>query len=72
MSLWLCVCMYVVSDRNVLSAMYMLCHDPFPPFFSGKRAVVGYEDGSVRLWDLKQGNAIHVIKGEPPLSFIAT
>ncbi|XP_012674359.1 angio-associated migratory cell protein [Clupea harengus] len=29
----------------------------------GKRAVVGYEDGSVRLWDLKQGNAIHVIKG---------
>lgn len=29
----------------------------------GKRAVVGYEDGSVRLWDLKQGNAVHVIKG---------
>ncbi|XP_054652832.1 angio-associated migratory cell protein [Dunckerocampus dactyliophorus] len=30
----------------------------------GKRAVVGYEDGTVRLWDLKQGNTIHVIKGQ--------
>lgn len=30
----------------------------------GKRAVVGYEDGSVRVWDLKQGNAIHIIKGQ--------
>ncbi|XP_030637245.1 angio-associated migratory cell protein [Chanos chanos] len=29
----------------------------------GKRAMVGYEDGSIRLWDLKQGNTIHVIKG---------
>ncbi|KAK5891293.1 hypothetical protein CgunFtcFv8_018564 [Champsocephalus gunnari] len=29
----------------------------------GKRAVVGYEDGTVRVWDLKQGNAAHVIKG---------
>ncbi|KAI1899463.1 hypothetical protein AGOR_G00062060 [Albula goreensis] len=29
----------------------------------GKRAVVGYEDGVIRFWDLKQGNAIHVIKG---------
>ncbi|XP_061082388.1 angio-associated migratory cell protein isoform X2 [Conger conger] len=29
----------------------------------GKRAVVGYEDGVVRFWDLKQGNTIHVIKG---------
>ncbi|XP_063049500.1 angio-associated migratory cell protein-like [Engraulis encrasicolus] len=29
----------------------------------GKRVCVGYEDGSVRLWDLKQGNALHVIKG---------
>lgn len=26
--------------------------------------MVGYEDGTVRVWDLKQGNAIHVIKGE--------
>lgn len=24
---------------------------------------MGYEDGSLRLWDLKQGNAIYVIKG---------
>lgn len=30
----------------------------------GKRAVVGYEDGTIRVWDLKQGNAIHVIKGQ--------
>ncbi|CAN9498194.1 unnamed protein product [Ophioblennius macclurei] len=30
----------------------------------GKRAVVGYEDGTVRVWDLKKGNAIHVIKGQ--------
>ncbi|XP_072539040.1 angio-associated migratory cell protein [Salminus brasiliensis] len=29
----------------------------------GKRMMVGYEDGTLRLWDLKQGNAIHVIKG---------
>ncbi|KAJ3584549.1 hypothetical protein NHX12_015044 [Muraenolepis orangiensis] len=29
----------------------------------GKRAVVGYEDGSIRVWDLKQGNATHVVKG---------
>lgn len=26
--------------------------------------MVGYEDGNIRLWDLKQGNATHVIKGE--------
>ncbi|KAF7663092.1 hypothetical protein LDENG_00218480 [Lucifuga dentata] len=30
----------------------------------GKRAVVGYEDGTVRLWDLKAGNSIHVVKGQ--------
>ncbi|XP_062852856.1 angio-associated migratory cell protein [Trichomycterus rosablanca] len=29
----------------------------------GKRAMVGYEDGTLRLWDLKHGNALHVIKG---------
>ncbi|KAL1022110.1 hypothetical protein UPYG_G00022300 [Umbra pygmaea] len=29
----------------------------------GKRAVVGYEDGVVRFWDLKQGSTTHVIKG---------
>lgn len=29
----------------------------------GKRAVVGYEDGTIRIWDLKQGNPIHVLKG---------
>ncbi|MGH0118360.1 UNVERIFIED_CONTAM: hypothetical protein FKN15_047765 [Acipenser sinensis] len=29
----------------------------------GKRAVVGYEDGIIRLWDLKQGNTSHVLKG---------
>lgn len=26
--------------------------------------MVGYEDGTLRLWDLKQGNTIHVIKGK--------
>ncbi|KAL4660196.1 angio-associated migratory cell protein-like [Arapaima gigas] len=30
----------------------------------GKRTMVGYEDGTVRLWDLKQGSTIHVIKGQ--------
>ncbi|XP_023804989.1 angio-associated migratory cell protein [Oryzias latipes] len=30
----------------------------------GKRAAVGYEDGTVRVWDLKHGNAIHVVKGQ--------
>uniref|UniRef100_A0A665W7P1 Angio-associated migratory cell protein n=1 Tax=Echeneis naucrates TaxID=173247 RepID=A0A665W7P1_ECHNA len=30
----------------------------------GKRAIVGYEDGTVRVWDLKQGNAVHIIKGQ--------
>lgn len=25
---------------------------------------MGYEDGTVRVWDLKHGNAIHVIKGD--------
>lgn len=29
----------------------------------GKRAVVGYEDGTIRIWDLKQGSPIHVLKG---------
>ncbi|CAH2305189.1 angio-associated migratory cell [Pelobates cultripes] len=29
----------------------------------GKKAVVGYEDGSVRIWDLKQGSTVHVVKG---------
>ncbi|KAM3917147.1 angio-associated migratory cell protein isoform 1-T3 [Leptodactylus fuscus] len=29
----------------------------------GEKAVVGYEDGSVWIWDLKQGNALHVLKG---------
>ncbi|XP_034464800.1 angio-associated migratory cell protein [Hippoglossus hippoglossus] len=30
----------------------------------GKRAAVGYNDGTVRVWDLKQGNAVHVVKGQ--------
>lgn len=33
------------------------------PWSLGKRAVVGYEDGTIRIWDLKQGNPIHVLKG---------
>lgn len=30
----------------------------------GKRAVVGYEDGTMRIWDLKQGTSLHVLKGK--------
>ena len=30
----------------------------------GKRAVVGYEDGTVRIWDLKQGRSLYVLKGD--------
>ncbi|OWK12630.1 AAMP [Cervus elaphus hippelaphus] len=41
----------------------------------GKRAVVGYEDGTIRIWDLKQGNSIHVLKGteghQGPLTCVA-
>ncbi|XP_028909392.1 angio-associated migratory cell protein [Ornithorhynchus anatinus] len=41
----------------------------------GKKAVVGYEDGSVRLWDLKQGSPLHVLKGaeghQGPLTCVA-
>ncbi|XP_069769109.1 angio-associated migratory cell protein isoform X3 [Narcine bancroftii] len=41
----------------------------------GKRAVVGYEDGTVRVWDLKQGSPLHIIKGQDshqgPLTCIA-
>ncbi|KAF7241763.1 Angio-associated migratory cell protein [Varanus komodoensis] len=33
-------------------------------FNAGKRAVVGYEDGTVRIWDLKQGSSLHVLKGQ--------
>ncbi|XP_022531067.2 angio-associated migratory cell protein [Astyanax mexicanus] len=29
----------------------------------GKRMMVGYEDGTLRLWDLKLGQIIHLIKG---------
>ncbi|XP_077468427.1 angio-associated migratory cell protein [Stigmatopora argus] len=43
------------------SACQATCGKVLP---DGKRAVVGYENGSVRLWDLKQGNSIHVIKGQ--------
>ncbi|XP_066467750.1 angio-associated migratory cell protein [Tiliqua scincoides] len=42
----------------------------------GKRAVVGYEDGTVRIWDLKQGNSLHVLKGQDghqgPLTCVAS
>ncbi|KAM6945395.1 angio-associated migratory cell protein [Aplochiton taeniatus] len=30
----------------------------------GKRVVVGYENGTVRLWDLKNASALHVLKGQ--------
>ncbi|KAJ6665596.1 hypothetical protein lerEdw1_003439 [Lerista edwardsae] len=42
----------------------------------GKRAVVGYEDGTVRIWDLKQGSSLHVLKGQDghqgPLTCVAS
>uniref|UniRef100_A0A2D4Q4Z0 Uncharacterized protein n=2 Tax=Micrurus surinamensis TaxID=129470 RepID=A0A2D4Q4Z0_MICSU len=41
----------------------------------GRRVVVGYEDGTVRIWDLKQGNSLHVLKGneghQGPLTCVA-
>lgn len=42
------------------------------PSSSGKRAVVGYKDGTVRVWDLKQGNTIHVIKGKSNIVLMLT
>lgn len=30
---------------------------------AGRRAVVGYEDGTMRIWDLKHGSSLHVLKG---------
>lgn len=42
------------------------------PSSSGKRAAVGYKDGTVRVWDLKQGNTIHVIKGESNIVLMLT
>ncbi|XP_020660567.3 angio-associated migratory cell protein [Pogona vitticeps] len=42
----------------------------------GKRAVVGYEDGTVRIWDLKQGSSLHVLKDQDghqgPLTCVAS
>ncbi|NXU07142.1 AAMP protein, partial [Buphagus erythrorhynchus] len=42
----------------------------------GKRAVVGYEDGTMRIWDLKQGTSLHVLKGQDghqdPLTCVAS
>uniref|UniRef100_A0A670Y7X1 Angio associated migratory cell protein n=1 Tax=Pseudonaja textilis TaxID=8673 RepID=A0A670Y7X1_PSETE len=42
----------------------------------GRRAVVGYEDGTVCIWDLKQGNSLHVLKGneghQGPLTCVAS
>lgn len=31
----------------------------------GKRAVAGYEDGSVRIWDLKGASVVHALTGAP-------
>ncbi|KAG8126375.1 hypothetical protein E2320_021576, partial [Naja naja] len=42
----------------------------------GRRAVVGYEDRTVCIWDLKQGNSLHVLKGnegqQGPLTCVAS
>ncbi|XP_044159675.1 angio-associated migratory cell protein-like [Bufo gargarizans] len=41
----------------------------------GERAVVGYEDGSVRIWDLKEGKTLHALEGTDshrgPMSCVA-
>ena len=31
--------------------------------FLGKRACVGYENGSLRIWDLKGGTILHSVSG---------
>ena len=31
--------------------------------FTGKRACVGYENGSLRIWDLKGGTILHNVSG---------
>lgn len=36
----------------------------------GKRAVVGYEDGTMRIWDLKQGTSLHVLKGREEINHL--
>ena len=33
-------------------------------FYIGKRACVGYEDGSLRLWDLKGGTVQQTVSGK--------
>lgn len=43
----------------------------------GKRAVAGYEDGSVRVWDLKGASVVHALTGAPqahstPVTCLAT
>ena len=30
---------------------------------TGKRAVVGYQDGAVKIWDLKLGSVLHYLTG---------
>ena len=32
-------------------------------FITGKRAVVGYQDGAVKIWDLKSGSVLHHVTG---------
>ena len=32
--------------------------------FSGKRACVGYQDGALKIWDLKAGTPLHSITGK--------
>lgn len=47
-----------VSECTICPSFFIHASGPL-----GKRAVVGYEDGTIRIWDLKQGNPIHVLKG---------
>lgn len=34
------------------------------PFTLGKRAVAGYEDGSIRMFDLKSGQMLHQVSDD--------
>uniref|UniRef100_A0AAY4BEC3 Angio-associated migratory cell protein n=1 Tax=Denticeps clupeoides TaxID=299321 RepID=A0AAY4BEC3_9TELE len=57
------VWMWKVPDGDCKTFQGPSCRATSGKILPDGKAVVGYEDGSVRLWDLKQGSAVHVIKG---------
>lgn len=63
---WLGAVPHLERDMGTLlcsGAVHVLPHITHTSGPVGKRAVVGYEDGTIRIWDLKQGSPIHVLKG---------